>query len=126
MQKDNRSKFSELEEAMLATITKLYEQQKQVYQEHKHQCEDPIVSLSQTSVWTIVQGKVKAGTEFGAKLTVSMVEGYGQVERLFCDTYNESEDLIPIVKAYKSRHGHYPERILADQIFRTRKNRSYC
>ena len=27
---------------------------------------------------------------------------------------------------YKERSGHYPERILADQIYRTRENRSFC
>lgn len=126
MQEDSRSKLSDKEVAMLATITKLYEQQKQMYTEHRHQCKDRIVSLTQPHVRPIVRGKVKAGTEFGAKLTASVVEGYGQVERLSWDAYNESEDLIPIVEAYKAKHGHYPERILADQIFRTRQNRSYC
>ena len=27
---------------------------------------------------------------------------------------------------FRERTGHYPERILADQIYRTRENRKYC
>jgi len=28
--------------------------------------------------------------------------------------------------AYRRRHGHYPEVICADQIYRTRANRAFC
>ncbi len=34
--------------------------------------------------------------------------------------------LIPIVENYKERNGVYPERILADKIYRNRNNLSYC
>lgn len=30
------------------------------------------------------------------------------------------------VNLFKERTGHYPERVLADQIYRTRNNRSFC
>ncbi|HZJ90249.1 MAG TPA: IS5 family transposase, partial [Oscillospiraceae bacterium] len=126
MRRDSIIKLSCKEEELLATIKKLYDQQKRMYDERSHHCEDRIVSLSQPHVRPIVRGKAKAGTEFGAKLTASVVGGYSTVERLSWDAYNESEDLIPVVEAYKNRHGHYPERVLVDQIFRTRKNRAYC
>ena len=74
----------------------------------------------------IVRGKVKANTEFGAKLHVSLEDGYGRIERLDFEAYNESEDLPKIVERYRERTGHYPKRLLADKIYRTRDNLAYC
>ncbi len=72
-------------------------------------------------------GKVKAPVEFGAKLDVSIDEdGYGRLEKVSFDAYNESSCLMAAVERYKARTGHYPERVLADQIYRTRDNRAYC
>ena len=34
--------------------------------------------------------------------------------------------LITAVENYKSRIGHYPERVLVDQIYRNRSNRAFC
>ena len=42
------------------------------------------------------------------------------------DAYNESATLKESVERFKERTGHYPERVLADQIYRTRENRSFC
>lgn len=42
------------------------------------------------------------------------------------DAYNESDVLISAVEKYKARTGHYPERVLADQIYRNRINRAFC
>ena len=42
------------------------------------------------------------------------------------DAYNESDVLITAVENYKSRTGHYPERVLVDQIYRNRSNRAFC
>ena len=85
------------------------------------------MSLSQPWVRPIVRGKVKAPVEFGAKLEVSIdEEGYGRLEKVSFDAYNESSSLIEVVERYKTRTGHYPERVLADQLYRTRENRSYC
>ncbi len=65
--------------------------------------------------------------EFVAKLDVSIgEEGYGRLEKVSFDVYKESGCLIEAVERYKRRTGHYPERVLADQIYRTRDNRLYC
>ncbi len=48
------------------------------------------------------------------------------LEKLSFDAYNESDVLINAVERYRVRTGRYPGRILADQIYRTRKNRAYC
>ena len=47
-----------------------------MYASRTHGCADRIVSLHQPYVRPIVRGKATAKTEFGAKLTVSLVEGY--------------------------------------------------
>ena len=110
----------------LDIVTRVYEQQRGMYASRTHGCADRIVSLHQPFVRPIDRGKTLAKTEFGAKLTVSLVEGYAEVTTLSWDAYNESQDLIKAAKAYKIRYGHYPRRILADKIFRTRHNRRYC
>lgn len=71
--------------------------------------------------------KAKAPVEFGAKLDLSIDEkGIARLERLSFDAYNESDVLITAVENYKSRTGHYPERVLVDQIYRNRSNRAFC
>ena len=50
----------------LETIRKVYEQQKAMYEAHKHSVSDRIVSLSQPWLRPIVRGKAKATVEFGA------------------------------------------------------------
>ena len=49
-----------------------------------------------------------------------------RVEKLSFDAYNESEVLKTAVENYKHRTGHYPERVLADQIYRNRSNLNFC
>ena len=43
-----------------------------------------------------------------------------------CYAYNESTTLQQSVEAYRKAYGHYPARVLADTIFRTRENLKYC
>ncbi len=49
-----------------------------------------------------------------------------RIEKLSFDAYNESAVLKTAVENYKQRTGHYPERILVDQIYRNRENISFC
>ena len=65
--------------------------------------------------------------EFGAKLDLSLdADGYGRIEKISFDPYNGGATLREAVERFRERTGHYPERILADQIYRTRVNRSHC
>ena len=93
-----------------------------------HRVEDRIVSLSQPWIRPIVRGKSKAPTEFGAKISVSVVNGYTFINRISFDAYNEGEssEFERVVEKYRQRFGCYPERILADKIYRSKSNRSYC
>ena len=109
------------------TILKLYEQQKYMYDHKVHSVPDRIVSISQPWLRPIVRGKVTAPVEFGAKFDLSLdTEGYGRIEKISFDPYNEGASLQEAAERYKERTGYYPERILADQIYRTRENRKYC
>ena len=87
---------------------------------------DRIVSVSQPHVRPIKRGKAGAATEFGAKISASLIDGVSFVDRISWDAYNETGDLIGQIKAYRTRFGHYPESVHADKIYRTRDNRKFC
>ena len=110
----------------LLVIHELYRQQLHMYNERSHQIEDRIVSIHQPHVRPIVRGKAKARVEFGAKIAVSMTKGYAFLDRLSWDNFNESTTLIDVIEKYRSRMGFYPAVVQADQIYRTRENRSFC
>lgn len=111
---------------MLLVIRKLYTQQEYMYKNNVHSVDDRIVSISQHWVRPIVRGKQKAEVEFGAKVEMSVVDGYLRIEDLRWDAYNESTTLQASVEKYREAYGYYPERVLADTIFRTRDNLRYC
>ena len=112
---------------LLLTIGKLYEQQKYMYETKTHVVENRIVSISQPWLRPIVRGKAKTPVEFGAKLDLSIdTKGYARIETVSFDAYNESTHLQEAITRYYERTGSYPERVLADQIYRTRANRNFC
>ena len=113
--------------SLLMTIYKLYEQQQYMYQNKVHSVENRIVSIAQPWIRPIVRGKTKAPVEFGAKFDLSVDDnGLGRIEKISYDAYNESTVLVEALERFKERTGHYPERLLADQIYRTRDNRNFC
>ena len=119
--------LSKKNEARLAVIRELYEQQKTMYETKKNSIPNRIVSLSQPYIRPIVRGKAKTPTEFGAKLDMSIDEnGMARLEKLSFDSYNESDVLIRAILRYYDRYGHYPERVLADKIYRNRRNLAFC
>jgi hypothetical protein len=120
------AKLSSNSQQRLAVVRKLYEQQKQMYETKTHQIPDRIVSIHQPWVRPIVRGKATADVEFGAKVAISVVGGYARIENLSWDAYNESTTLQETVDRYKEQTGLYPQRILADKIYRTRDNLQYC
>lgn len=110
----------------LEILDKLVEQQQYMYDNKTHTVENRIVSISQPYIRPIVRGKSKAPVEFGAKLDFSVENGLGRIEKISFEAYNESEVLIPAIENYYKRNGHYPERVLADKIYRNRINLVYC
>ena len=111
----------------LCVLRELYEQQKYMYDNKTHKVKDRIVSISQPYIRPIIRGKAKAPVEFGAKLDMSIDEkGIARLEKLSFDAYNEEDVLVTAIENYRKRTGHYPERVLVDQIYRNQKNRAYC
>ena len=111
----------------IITIHKLYEQQLYMYKNKTHKVENRIVSISQPYVRPIVRGKANKPVEFGAKLHLSIDEnGFGRIEYISFDAYNEGPRLIDALNSYKYRTGSYPSRVLVDQIYRTRENIKFC
>ena len=97
-----------------------------MYDHHTHAVPDRIVSLSQPWLRPIVRGKAKAGVEFGAKLDISVCDGWTRLEYYSFDAYNEAQNLTEMIERYRARTGRYPERVLADKIYRNRENLRYC
>ena len=119
-------KISSKQELRLETLRKIYEQQKYMYDNHTHSVSDRIVSVSQPFIRPIVRGKAGKPVEFGAKLDISVSDGWTRLECWSFDAYNEATKLIETIERYRTREGHYPERILADKIYRNRENLNYC
>ncbi|MCP4343582.1 MAG: IS5 family transposase, partial [Desulfobulbaceae bacterium] len=111
---------------LLLVSQALYRQQLWMYQNKCHRIENRIVSLYQPHVRPIVRGKAHAPVEFGAKISISLVNGFSSVDVLSWDAYNESGDLEGQIESYRQRYGFYPESVHADKIYRTRDNRRYC
>ena len=102
----------------LDTLRKIYEQQKYMYDNKVHSVPDRIVSVSQPFIRPIVRGKAGKPVEFGAKLDISVVDGWTRLEYCSFDAYNEAGNLQEIAERFYEREGHYPKRILADKIYR--------
>jgi IS5 family transposase len=118
--------IKEKEQHLLSVLCTVYEQQQFMYENKVHSVPNRIVSISQPYIRPIVRGKANATVEFGAKLDMSLVDGYGRIERLSFDAFNESDDLVIAIDRYKNRTGFYPERVLADRIYRNKTNLAYC
>jgi transposase, IS5 family len=104
-------------------IQHIYNQQAKMYNEHTHSVENRIVNIYQPYVRPIVRGKDKAKVEFGAKLGVSIQNGYARINTLNWEAYNEGTDLKKQVEAYHRLNGCYPKVVITDKIYGTRENR---
>ena len=91
-----------------------------MYDHKVHSVPDRIVSISQPRLRPIVRGKATAPVEFGAKFDLSLdIEGYGRIEKISFDPYNEGAGLQAATERYKERTGHYPVQIRSTGHVRT-------
>ena len=97
-----------------------------MHDHRENRINDRIVSISQPLMSSIKRGKSGAATEFGAKLSASLIDGFCFLDCLSWDNYNESSDLIGQIRSYKSRFGVYPSSVHADKIYRNRNNLKFC
>jgi len=124
--KSSLSLLSHYEYKCLLVIHELYRQQREMFKSRKNSIVNRIVSISQPHVRPIVRGKASASTEFGAKISLSLVDGFARLETFSWETFNESTKLQEEIEKYKARFGFYPKSVHVDKLYRTRKNRKYC
>ena len=110
----------------LLVIHDVFRQQQHMYDHKQRRIDDRIVSISQPHVRPIVRGKAGTPVEFGAKFAISCVAGYVFLDHLSWDNFNESKDLIAQIERFRTRTGHYPASVHADQIYRTRDILRLC
>lgn len=123
--KDGRLPFDKHQSKYFFVIQHVLAQQEAMFKDKSNSCEDRIVSIHQPHVRPIVRGKAKAKVEFGAKINVSLQEGYARIDRFEWDAYNEGCDLPMQVERYKTLNGHYPELVQVDKIYLNRANRAW-
>ena len=119
-------KLSPREMDLLSVIWLLYEQQQRMHENRSTRVDDRIVSLSQPHIRPIVRGKAGAATEFGAKVQISVVNGYVFPTHMSYDAFSEGKLLRDAIDDYRERFGLLPKRILADRAYTTRENRAIC
>ena len=110
----------------LLVISEVLRQQMEMLSNNTRSIAGKLMSIWKPHVRSIARGKAKAMYEYGAKISLSLVDGYAMVDRLSWDNYNEVEDLKRRVQEYKVRYGYYPEVVCADKIYRSRDNLDFC
>jgi len=120
------SKLSRMQYKALLVIHEVYRQQSAMFESRTHHIDDRIVSIRQPHVRPIVRGKAGSDTEFGAKISMSIVDGFVHVDRISFDAFNEGGDLPIQLEEYKRRYGVYPAVVQADKLYRTRANHALC
>jgi IS5 family transposase len=108
----------------LLVIHTLFDQQLVMFKDRTHSIDHRIVSIHQPHVRPIVRGKTNANVEFGAKIQVSLMNGYAFLDDLSWEAFNEGTRLMATVEKYKVRFGYYPKEVLVDKIYCNRSNRN--
>jgi hypothetical protein len=115
--------FDKHQQKYYEVIQTLFAQQLTMFKTNTHTIEDRIVSIHQPHVRPIVRGKTSAPVEFGAKISLSLIDGICFLDELSWDAFNEGVRLEFYVEKYRTRFGFYPREVLADKIYCTRENR---
>ncbi len=117
--------LNERDQKIYWVLQLIHSQQTEMYETKTNRISNRVVNIYQPYVRPIVRGKTKANVEFGSKINISLVDGMTRINTLSWEAYNESKMLIRQVEEYKEFYGHYPEIVLADQIYQTRENRKW-
>lgn len=74
-----------------------------MYQNKPYSVDNCVVSITQPWIRPIVRGKTKSSVEFGAKFDLSIDNsGFGRIEKISHNAYNESIVLIEVVESSKN------------------------
>ena len=123
--KDGRVLFDKHQSKYFFVLQHVLEQQESMFKDKSNSCQDRIVNIHQPHVRPIVRGKAKAKVEFGAKINVSLQDGFARIDRFDWNAYNEGCDLPMQVERYRTLTGHYPELVQVDKIYLNRTNRAW-
>ena len=123
---DNGGRLIPKQEPLLQTIETLYKQQREMHQNGTRRVDDRIVSITQPHIRPIVRGKAGTPVEFGAKVNMSVVNGYVFLDEINYDAFYEGELLDNAIADYYVRFGMLPTKILVDQAYTDRENRRLC
>ncbi len=86
-------------------ISELHPQQSILLHAKTRSMPDQIVNLVQKQDRPIVRSEARAAVEFGAKISVSVRNGFAFQHRISLEPYNESKNLIAQAKEDKLEYG---------------------
>lgn len=109
----------------LDTVKTIYEQQKTMYDQRVNAITARIVSFHKPYIRPVVRNKSGKKVEFGAKVELSLVDGYLFADHINFDNFNEGNQLAPSVAKFQQRFGNYPEYVAMDHIYGSHANRNY-
>lgn len=113
-------------EERLKVAQKIYDQQKQMYDEKVQRCDERIVSWWREYVRPIKRGKGGGKeVEFGPKVCLSHVDGFTFVDAFSHENYSEARvDIVEQqIRNYEERFGQKPPSMTGDQLYGNRENR---
>lgn len=108
----------------LATVKMVYDQQRELWKTRARTVKERIVSLHLPHIRPIVRGKDGRDVEFGPKILLSWVDGYGFLDELKFEAHNEGSLWEKSLDLHKKRFGEFPTESTGDGIFGTRANRA--
>ena len=117
-----------LEDVLTETITKVYRQQKNHFENDnpRESIPDRIVSLAKPYVRPIVRGKEVKPVEFGAKCNNIQVDGISFIEKLSFNAFNEGTRLEHCIKMHKRLFKVDVKKIGGDTGYAGMTNRELC
>lgn len=108
----------------LSTITKVLEQQKELFEGIN--VNGRIVSIDKSYIRPIVRGKETKRVEFGAKANILQVDGINFIEHISFDAFNEGTRLVNSVWLAQTLFNTKVHMLGGDNIFGTNANRKFC
>lgn len=121
--KKRGEKLEKKMEEKYEVVKKMFKQQEEMYKKKTKQIKNRIVSLHKPEIRPIVRGKAGKEVEFGPKISVSVVEGYGFLDKYSTDAYHEGKELRTSIKKYGERFKKKPKAVIGDKAYGTRENR---
>jgi len=125
LKKDNCLEFNLNYHKRVATIEKIYEQQKAHF-DTGERIKDRIVSIQKDYIRPIVRGKEVKPVEFGAKVNKIQIDGINFIEHIDFNAFHEGNRFRYTVEKTQGLTRRKVKMAGADKIYATNKNRTYA